>query len=174
MLVKNWRRITEPILRPYYWVASDGRIKSVRQTPSGKKHRLLLPSQNYSGYFRITLQKRNGKTVTRLIHRLVAIEFIPNPSQKPEVNHKDGKKSNNVVGNLEWTTRTENQIHARKTGLFDILKVSGEASPKAKLTNKQVLEIRHSKKSSYEISKEFKVSQRTVRKIITRERWKHI
>ncbi len=54
---------------------------------------------------------------SHLIHRLVSFAFIPNPHDKPHVNHKDGVKSNNHVSNLEWVTRSENEIHARDTGL---------------------------------------------------------
>ncbi|MBQ4494908.1 MAG: HNH endonuclease [Selenomonadaceae bacterium] len=72
------------------------------------------------------------------IHRLVASAFIPNPENKPQVNHIDGHTMNNHISNLEWVTGSENQRHAVKAGL----RKSGEDNYNAKLTNEQVRYIR--------------------------------
>lgn len=53
----------------------------------------------------------------KTVHRLVAMAFIPNPNDKPEVNHKDGNPGNNLADNLEWCTSSENKRHAFATGL---------------------------------------------------------
>ena len=68
------------------------------------------------GYFRVGLYK-DGKTKKFRVHRLVASAFVPNPENFPEVNHKDGIKSNNAAHNLEWCSPCKNAIHAFKNGL---------------------------------------------------------
>ena len=69
------------------------------------------------GYGYVTMCA-HGQTHSATIHSLVAKAFIPNPENKPEVNHIDGNKHNNCVENLEWVTREENMHHARVHGLF--------------------------------------------------------
>lgn len=76
----------------------------------------VKPSICSHGYFAVTLYFE-GFSHQYLVHRLVALTFIPNPKNKPEVNHKDGNKLNNEASNLEWSTNKENMIHAVKTGL---------------------------------------------------------
>jgi hypothetical protein len=67
-------------------------------------------------YFYISLSK-NGKVRKRLVHRLVGETFIPNPENKPQLNHIDGNSQNNKVDNLEWVTNAENTLHAYRTNL---------------------------------------------------------
>lgn len=81
---------------------------------SGKK--MLTPSKSSSGYYKVELYKDKISKVF-WIHRLVAQTFLPNPDNKPQVNHKDGNKLNNILSNLEWVTVSENQIHAINSGL---------------------------------------------------------
>lgn len=88
-----------------YHICEDGRVFSM------KKNRYLLPRVDRHGYSYVTLTKGDGKSVYKSIHRLVAIAFVPNPDNKPQVNHKDCNKRNNHVSNLEWVTQLENNIH---------------------------------------------------------------
>lgn len=78
--------------------------------------KLLKGESCVNGYIRYHVSE-NRKTTKILAHRLIAMAFILNPENKPEINHIDGNKENNNVSNLEWVTPSENQRHARKTGL---------------------------------------------------------
>jgi hypothetical protein len=88
-----------------YKVSNLGNIASYRQ--------VLSKSLINSGYHRVTL-KVNRQPINRLVHRVVALAFLPNEDNKAEVNHKDGNKLNNCVDNLEWATSSENKQHAKK------------------------------------------------------------
>lgn len=83
-----------------------------------KRNKWLVPHLNDDGYPCITLRNDEGKRKTFKVHRLLAELFIPNPDNKPEVNHKDGDKCNNELSNLEWVTHSENIQHAWDTGLL--------------------------------------------------------
>lgn len=99
-----------------YEVSNTGKVRSNNYLGHGKTKELKL--WDNEGYQRVTL-RIGGKKRNWLIHRLVAATFIPNPENKPEVNHKDGDKHNNRANNLEWSTRKENLDHADNTGLRD-------------------------------------------------------
>lgn len=111
--------------RGYYQVSNLGKIKSLeRKIWNGKVHytrqeKIMKPTKNKNGYQLIGL-KINKNEKKFLVHRLVAIHFIQNPNNKPQVNHEDGNKENCCVSNLTWVTNGENQKHAYKIGLKKI------------------------------------------------------
>ena len=82
----------------------------------GKKIHPLKPKKDRAGYHSVTILE-GGKKCSKFIHRLVAEAFLSNPSNKPEVNHLNGIKTDNRLENLEWVTHSENMQHAHNTGL---------------------------------------------------------
>lgn len=99
-----------------YEVSNTGKIRSMNYKNTGTI-RELKPGADPKGYLK-TMVLIDGKYKTVKIHRLVASAFIPNPEGKPQVNHKDGNKNNNSVGNLEWVSNMDNAHHAINNGLF--------------------------------------------------------
>lgn len=87
----------------YYQVSSLGRIRSLPRNGTRKEVHILSPNVKKSGYANVLLSK-NDKRETCRLHRLVAQAFIPNPDNKPQVNHKNGCRSDNRAVNLEWVS----------------------------------------------------------------------
>lgn len=123
--------IIEEIFKPifingietHYEVSNKG---NVRNSNTGK---ILQPEVSNCGYLRVGIYyvKDNRRYhMHGSVHRLVAIAFIPNPDNLPEVNHKDGNKTHNWVENLEWSSSSDNDYHAYATGLKK--KIYGENS----------------------------------------------
>lgn len=125
-----WKVVND---HPKYMISNSGRVMSFK-TNNPKIVGTKRLSQK--GYYRVGIDGRRT-----FVHRLVAEAFIPNPDNKPEVNHINGIKTDNNVQNLEWVTSGENQKHAYKRGLREPIRFFGELNPGAKLTNKQVEEI---------------------------------
>lgn len=121
-----------------YEVSNLGRVKSLTKFKKCKfkiavfSEIILKGSKNYRGAHRVGLVK-DGKPLTFMVHRLVALSFLPNPENKPQINHKNGNPSDNNINNLEWATASENTKHS-----YDVLKrkpsvqLKGELSPNYK------------------------------------------
>ena len=140
-----------------YEVSDIGRVKG----PKG----LLKTRPHPKGYVWIDLYD-HGARRSFLIHRLVATNFIPNPSQCPQVNHKDGNKTNNVVSNLEWCSAAENIIHAVR-----LLGLRGENRCNCKLTNEQVRSIRRDARLHREIATDYGIDGSRVSRIKSGKEW---
>ena len=116
-----WKDITG--YEGLYQVSNLGFVRSLHPHSCKIVNPTILKGDDVHGYPRVELHRRRTKT-KHLVHRLVAVAFIPNPDNKPEVNHKDGKKDNNCVDNLEWCTRKENMKHAYDNGLVSMEKAN--------------------------------------------------
>lgn len=97
------------------------------------EQRILKQKRTKDKCHRVCLWK-DGKEKTLLVHRLVAMAFIPNPDNLATINHKDGNRDNNIVSNLEWMSLADNIRHGFETGLYGTNK-------KTRITNKKTGEI---------------------------------
>ena len=135
-----------------------------------KNTRQIYPSLQKNGYLTIDLCK--DKDVKKhLIHRLMAKSFLTNFENKPQVNHINGIKSDNRLINLEWSTRSENQLHSIFVGLRTTV---GEKNSQAKLNEEKVLQIFKDKRLYKEIKEDYKVSIPTISDIKRGYSWTHI
>lgn len=95
----------------HYEASTHGRIRQKKTGYMMKSH------ENQLGYQQVNIKGTHGEAITRLVHRLVAITFIPNPENKPTVNHMQHGRSSNHISNLEWSTHKEQAEHSRKRKL---------------------------------------------------------
>lgn len=155
-----------------YFVSNTGKVKSIDhyckgRVGSGKQiGRTLKQSVSHKGYLRVSLSLNKVRFNTGA-HILVAKAFVPNPENKPQVNHKNGIKTDNYPDNLEWCTNKENQIHAVKNNL--VKHNYCEKHHMSKLSNKDVEKARYRFTiviSNKQLSEEYGVSQTAMSKIL--------
>jgi hypothetical protein len=131
---------------------------------------MLAACNNPDGYPTIQIKRKSVS-----VHRMVAEAFIPNPDNRPEVNHINGIKNDNRVENLEWATHSENMLHKAhvlKTGIC-----SGSKHGMAKLSENDVLDMRGAwafGARRMDLAKAFGISPSVAWAILNRKRWKHI
>lgn len=158
-----WKDI--PGYEGIYEVSSLGRVRN----SSG----LVLKRRiQWTGYDSAVLSI-NGKPKPFMVHRLVCAAFIGPRPDKHEVNHIDGDRQNNCVENLEYVTRSQNQLHRRVTGTAAF----GERNGNSKLKPEDVMEIRRLRKEGVKritLASRYRVSVYLITKITSRNNWPHL
>ena len=158
-----------------YFITKGGLVFSSKKT----KIRNITPTDNMRGYLGVPLYSPLHKTKTGIakryyVHRLVAITFIPNPENKPCVNHINNNRKDNRVENLEWVTHRENTMHSQKCKTFPV----GERVYMAKLTEKEVLEMRRIHRETHitheQLGKMYGISRRVAGDVVNMKSWKHV
>lgn len=174
MLSEIWKPC--PNYEDSYEVSNLGYIRGVDRVSGNRrgiiKGKVLKRAPNRKKYLESRLFK-NGKCIPKIIHRLVAIAFIPNPLNLPQVNHIDGDKNNCKESNLEWVDNSYNQLHAYKLGLQTSKK--GENNGRAKLTDLKVTYLKNLYNSGQEIkdiAKSESLNLSTLRQLLYGSTWK--
>jgi len=160
----------------FFKVSNHGRVKSIdRVSMSGKKiaGRVLKTRINKDCYEYVSLNN-DSKCATKSVHRLVAIAFVPNHENKPQVNHIDCCKTNNTASNLEWVTGKENIHHASINGLMRC----GEKCTISKLNKLQVREIKElyatGKVTLEKIASKYHVSNSSIWNVVNNKTWREV
>jgi hypothetical protein len=177
--MENWKRIPGYSL----YEASDlGKIKTFNWK-NKKTEAIMKPSIDGSGYLRTMLKRdSDGEIHTIKVHRIIGITFIPNPNNKPQINHKNGIRTDNRVINLEWVNNSENIKDSFAKGRSSNL---GSKNPCATLTEEQVMEIRKNyvygrktaKKGDItkrQIAEKYGTSFNVIKLLIQKRSWKHL
>jgi len=156
---------------PGYYISETGTVYS---TKTGEWRERKLQT-SYRGYKMVEIRDSSNKPFFKSVHRIVANAFIPNPENKPQVNHIDGNKTNNDVCNLEWCTEAENTAHAIETGLRDYI---GEGNPASTTTESQIRQacqlMQDANLSRTEISRITGVWSDTLYKLRAGIAWSHV
>lgn len=166
-----------------YQVSNIGGLRSVeriirkRGGSTGLLRSKILSPSTSNGYF-TKMVRQNGIRKLLIVHRAVAMAFIPNPENKPQVNHMDLNRKNNNVSNLEWVTCAENLIHSRSVRPWNWER--GQPNKRwrqAKLSIAQVRQIRKAKLKGVKtgfLAEKYKVTKCAIWEIATGRTWSNI
>lgn len=159
-----------PIEDGKYYISNYGRVKTLTRANNIEK---IIKSRiiRSTGYLTTSLVLNSGRKWV-FIHRLIADHFIPNPNKLPQVNHKNGIKTDNRIENLEWVTAKENINHAHSIGIMRGR--PGECNPNTKLTDIQAMEVFLSQEIPINIAIKYNISRSIVYAIKSKRSWRHI
>ena len=161
-MIEEWKDIKG--YEGLYQVSNLGRVKSLKFG----KERILKTGVDRYGYISVNLYKNNKRKLCK-VHRLVAEAFIPNLENKPEVNHLDEDKTNNMVSNLEWCTRNENVNHGTRNK-----RISKKLKVISKGTKIKAIDIANGEWNEYcsirECARQLELDSSNIRKCLNGER----
>lgn len=158
-----------------YEIIMDGRFRVYSNGTIYRKNTRGLIREAKQSYvsrdkkYAVVTYTENGKQTSYYVHRLVAEAFIPNPEDKPQVNHKDGNPLNNNVENLEWVTSKENVAHAYENGLIPTLENSDKKCLSCEVN--PVLSSVHCRECNIQFGR---LKEQLKTKLATREKYKKI
>lgn len=142
---------------------------------NAKTNRKLKPRDDSTGYFQVAIYL-NGRIFNCRVHRLVAIAYIPNPDNLPQVNHIDSNRSNNALYNLEWVTPKENIAHMDNQNRRNAPR--GRKHGMSKLTENEVVNIRklyaENVYTLVQLSQMYGVRASHLSDIVRRKLWRHV
>jgi len=165
-----------------YFVTEEGDVYSKKyhftKNPNCELRKRKI-KVNKNGYCEVGLTI-DGKRIFYKVHRLVAECYLSNPKNLPIVEHRDDIKTNNHVSNLMWSTHSNNNKNAYKSGLRKPVEIKGEQNGNSKLTEEQIKWIRdnyiprHKEFGGISLTKKFGVKKAQISRIVKNETWKHI
>ncbi len=160
-----------------YMISNMGRLRSLPRLTMACSGgwfytKDILISQATSKGYKLAALQIDGNRQTKSVHIMVGESFVPNPENKPYINHKNGVKSCNIYNNLEWSTQAENVRHAFKNGLVGAR--NGEKSPVSKLKEENILEIRKREYDNNELAMKFNVTPQCINAVLKHKTWTHI